>query len=111
MDHIDLIAMRNRRFMRVQVKAANPIISSKTCLRYNYNTQDLSGQTLSHELIDIVAMVALDIRRVIFDVPSNLKRHSILYPHSFDQIDIERITWDNAVASIIGDVNGVFSRV
>ena len=111
MDHIDLVAMRGTRFMRVQVKAGNLLRRPDRRASYSFYTRDRAGKTLSDDLIDIVALVALDQRKVVFDLPSNLKTHTVLRPEDFHQIDIERITWDNAVASIIGDEDGIFSGV
>ena len=109
MDRIDLVAMRGNRFMRVQVKAANPKTFVGRQPRYNFMTNDGCGGTLSPDYIDIVALVAIDIRKVIFEVPADLKLNSSVSPCKYLQIDIERITWDNAVTRILGEAHDVCS--
>ena len=110
MEHIDLVAMHGTRFMRVQVKAANLRHRPDRRPQYNFLTKDQHNNPLSDSLIDIVALVALDQRKAVFELPCNLKRRTIRLPEHFHDIDIERVTWDNAVTQILGEAYGVCSR-
>ena len=96
MEHIDVVAMCDSKFMRVQVKAA-----SYTARRdsYAFNTDR------TH--IDIVALVALDIRRVMFTIPQQVRMYTRLKAHIYDDIDLERSTWEKSVALVLGESNDV----
>ena len=110
MEYIDIVAMCGTRFMRVQVKASNLGYRAYSRPKYNFFTKDQQGNPLSHSLIDIVALVALDQRKVVFELPRNLKRRTTRLSEHFHDIDIERITWENAVTQILGEAYGVRSR-
>lgn len=96
--------------MRVQVKASNLGHRHDRKPAYNFLTKDQHNNPLSDHLIDIVALVAIDQRKTVFELPCNLKRRTVRHPKHFHDIDIERITWENAVTQILGEAYGVRSR-
>jgi len=110
MEDIDLVAMRGTRFMRVQVKAASSVRHDRSCApHYYFNTHSLGKGALTIEFIDIYALVAIDRRKVVFLPVCNSVRTTRIPPDKYDQIDIERITWENAVTQILGELHGVCS--
>lgn len=99
MEHIDILAIKDGVFIRVQVKASmlggsNPV--------YRFMTSTSSHGYLSPEHIDVLAVVALDIRKVLFTNIVDLKKTVRVYPQKFDEVGVEKTSWQNAVNSVLG---------
>lgn len=109
MEDIDLVAMYGTKFMRVQVKASNLTGTADRYPTYYFSTRTKGRGEITQVYVDIVALVAIDLRKVIFMVPDELKKTTRIVPLRYDQIDIERITWDNAVAKILGEAHVICS--
>ena len=109
MEDIDLVAMFGTRFMRVQVKASTLPHNSDRAPHYYFTTRSQGKGELTPEFVDIFALVAVDRRRVIFASACSVSRTTRILPENYDQIDIERITWDNAVTQILGELHGIRS--
>lgn len=103
MEHIDIIATRGDKFLRIQVKAANRLPQSRKSDTYKFNTQTHQATTLLPDQVDIVAFVALDVRRTVFSRTEGLRRTTSVYPETYLHVDIEQLTWDNAVAQVLGE--------
>ena len=101
MDHIDLVAMRGSKFMRVQVKSANSRPRGNKVM-FGYMTRTNHNEVLNSDYIDIVAFVALNLRRVLFFRPIELPKSFRLSYESFDNIDNERTSWETAVNNVLG---------
>ena len=101
MNHIDILAMKNGVFIRVQVKASTYKIE-KDVPAYRFMTGTSSHQYLDPMNIDILAAVALDSRRVIFYNIDDLTKTLRIHPDKFNIVDIERSSWETAVNKVLG---------
>ena len=99
MEYIDILAIKDGMFMRVQVKAS--MLGGKTPV-YRFMTSTNKRENLSSDHIDVLAIVALDLRKVIFTNVSDLKKGLRVSPHHFDGVDVEKTSWKNAVNSVLG---------
>jgi len=99
-DAIDLIAMRDGRILRVQVKASNtlPRAKERDCLKYS--TIRKAGGTVP-KCVDIFAFVDLQQRRARFARPCG-RRLVTLHPEDFSA-QAEGETWAQICAEIHGD--------
>jgi hypothetical protein len=102
-DAIDLIAMRDGRIMRVQVKASNLCAGAGRTPRLQFLLLPPSHAELP-KCIDIFAYVDLQQRRARFARPCG-RRKVTLYPRDFGP-DIEVETWAQVCAELYGDGSG-----
>lgn len=101
MNHIDILAMKDGVFIRVQVKASTYKLEKGTPT-YRFMTSTSSQQYLDTMNIDILAAVALDSRRVIFYNIDDLTKTLRIHPDKFNIVDIERSSWETAVNKVLG---------
>ena len=101
MNHIDILAMKDGVFIRVQVKASTYKLEKSTPT-YRFMTSTSSQQYLDTMNIDILAAVALDSRRVIFYNIDDLTKTLRIHPDKFNIVDIERSSWETAVNKVLG---------
>jgi len=95
---MDILASRARDFLRVQVKSSNSYKSDKSGYQWQTNKGG-SKQRLTLDDCDIVALVALDIRRIFFlhisellgNRTKRITREKMLLP------DIEKDSWEAAL--------------
>lgn len=101
MDHIDILAMKDGVFIRVQVKAATYRIE-KDIPTYRFMTSTSNHQYLDPTNIDILAAVALESRQVIFYNVDDLTKTLRIHPDKFNIVDIEKSSWETAVNKVLG---------
>jgi hypothetical protein len=99
----DLLVTKEDRIYRVQVKATSrPNVSNRQTSKplYEFRTAygRLGKQTYSKGQVDIFALVALDIRKVVFLPASDIKKITTrIPPFWFDADDSEARSWDTSV--------------
>lgn len=101
MDHIDILAMKNGVFIRVQVKASTYKVE-RDIPTYRFMTGTSGHQYLDPTNIDILAAVALESRQVIFYNVDDLTKTLRIHPDKFNIVDIERSSWETAVNKVLG---------
>ena len=99
MEYIDILAIKDGVFMRVQVKAS--MLGGKNPV-YRFMTSTSRQGFLSPDHIDVLAVVALDLRKVIFTNVVDMKKGLRVSPHHFDEVGVEKTSWQNAVNSVLG---------
>ena len=99
MEYIDILAIKDGVFMRVQVKAS--MLGGKTPV-YRFMTSTCNQGFLNPDHIDVLAVVALDLRKVIFTNVFDMKKTLRVSPHHFDGVDVEKTSWKNTVNSVLG---------
>lgn len=100
-DHIDIVALRDGDVLRVQVKASTLRVGNHRSPHYMVQPFTKASNSLSPEHVDILAVVALDIRKVIFYDPLKVSRCFRVSPNKFNIVDIEKSSWESAVSEVM----------
>ena len=97
---VDVLAVRNQEILRIQVKS-----TKKSLDGYSYQWQvskSIPKRSLSVDDCDIVACVALDIRKLVFfhinDLNEQITRRVLISKMKSD--DIETQSWEEALAQV-----------
>jgi len=97
----DLVATYNDRFLRVQVKATMSPDRARNSYRFTCSTGSKNKRLLLPTSADIIALVAINIRRVYFMPVKNLKSIAIRKNiHDFTET-VEADTWYESVIQVI----------
>lgn len=94
LQHIDLLAVKGKDVLRVQVKATQGRDSGN---QYHFSLNRQTSPIITFENVDIVACVMLDIRQVYFMPAYGLTRSFAVNKKMLALEDMERKSWDAAL--------------
>lgn len=100
-DHIDIVALKDGQVLRVQVKASTLRTGKGRRPQYVIQPFNRNADSLSPALVDILAIVALDLRKVIFCDPTTVAKCYRISPNKFNIVDIEKSSWESAVSEVM----------
>ena len=100
-DHIDIVALKDGQVLRVQVKASSLRTGGGRRPQYIIQPYNRSSDSLNPAQVDILAIVALDTRKVIFCDPSTVAKCYRISPNKFNIVDIEKSSWESAVTEVM----------
>lgn len=100
-DHIDIVALKDSEVLRVQVKSGTLRRGDSRRPHYLIQPFTKAANSLSPAHVDVLAVVALDLRKVIFFSPCNLAKSFRVSPNKFNIVDIERTSWESAVSDVM----------
>lgn len=102
-DCTDILATVDDAFIRIQVKSSNYNTRTdaiKPTPFYNFSTGlGFKKEVITSKHCDIIALVALDIKRIMFKLPK-LKQTTRLRRPDFASPTLEKDTWDACIKKI-----------
>lgn len=102
-DGFDLVAVKGAKFLRIQVKTRRKRCRTEVSYAFKTATRHSKSHCLTLADADIIAVVALDIRKVCFLSVRDIVNTSIsLRPEAFLENDMESSSWDEAVCRALG---------
>lgn len=112
----DLLVTKDDEIFRVQVKATSrKNISNKQTNKPRYEFRTAHGRTgkqiYSAGQMDIFALVAIDLRKVVFVAAENITTVTTrIPPDNFEDDGYEAVSWDEAVKVVRGIGDGKENR-
>jgi len=100
-DHIDIVALKDGEVLRIQVKASTLRTGGGRRPQYIIQPFNRHPDSLNPARVDILAIVALDVRKVIFCDPASVAKCYRISPNKFNIVDIERTSWESAVSEVM----------
>lgn len=103
-ERVDVLAWHGSRPIKIQVKSTSgPVLREgyKT-EKYVFATTTGRNKSIKPKDVDIIALVAIDLRVVLFKVTADVGVKCLrLETSEFNRPDIERISWDACVRQLI----------
>lgn len=93
LDNIDLIAVKGSKLVRVQVKSTE----RRSPVGYRFSLKTGRNIPISRDLVDVIACVMIDIRRVYFMTASRLPRTYVVKDNKLIADDVEATSWQAAL--------------
>ncbi len=103
-EKVDIIAWHGSRPIKIQVKSTiGPVLrEGHANERYVFATTTSRNKSIKPKDVDIIALVAVDVRVVLFKLTTDVGVKCLrVYPSEFQKPDIERISWDACIRELI----------